>query len=281
MDGNLTARLLARDLGLHPAAFHAPLLLERAPGKVKTGESHGVGVARGSTGHGSSAHGTSTHGTTAHGTDTAGGDGSTRERDLALAATWQVDPALLQPQPGDSAATVAARARLAAVAGHLKIVMGRYDQAHTAAMDAASTAVKARADLQEARANAAAAHRVYVRDHRLLVQLVNTSYEQGPLTSIQFLLAADSVHDLMVGMGTMQQVASNQASLVTDAEAATAKMRETAVRAHIAEEHARIADHRAHHTLAAATAAGRKVLDQLDKARRVLTLSVLADQMQT
>jgi murein DD-endopeptidase MepM/ murein hydrolase activator NlpD len=122
-----------------------------------------------------------------------------------------------------------------------------------------------------------------VRDHRLLIQLVTTTYEQGPapLTSIQFLLAARNGHDLMVGMGTMQQVDSNKSSVVTDAQASAAKMRSTAARARLAAEAARAADRRATNTLAAATEASTKVLDQLDKARRVLTLSVLADQMQT
>jgi murein DD-endopeptidase MepM/ murein hydrolase activator NlpD len=86
---------------------------------------------------------------------------------------------------------------------------------------------------------------------------------------------------MMVVMGTLQQVGSNQASVVTEAEAAAAKMRETAARAQLAAEAARAADQKAHDTLAAATTAGHKVLHQLDRARHVLTLSVLADQMRT
>jgi murein DD-endopeptidase MepM/ murein hydrolase activator NlpD len=108
-----------------------------------------------------------------------------------------------------------------------------------------------------------------------------TGYEQGPVNSMQFLLTINSFQDLVVGVGTMQQISSNQDSVVTDAEAAAAKMRDTAARAAYAADAARIADHRATDMLDAATAAGHKVLDQLDAARDVLTLSVLADQMQT
>jgi murein DD-endopeptidase MepM/ murein hydrolase activator NlpD len=82
-------------------------------------------------------------------------------------------------------------------------------------------------------------------------------------------------------IGTLQQVTSNQASVVADAEAATVAMRDTAARAEVAADAARVADHRADVAVAAATKEGQKVLDQLDRARHVLTLSVLADQMQT
>jgi murein DD-endopeptidase MepM/ murein hydrolase activator NlpD len=266
MGRHLTPRVLALDLSLHAAATHAPMLLHRAPGKMETGRSHGAGVAGGST---------------AHGTDTHGGDGSATDRRLALAATWQVDPMLLQPQRGDSAATLDARARLAAVTDRIHVVMGRYNKAQAVARDAAATAAKARAELERARAKDAAAHRVYVQDHRLLVQLVTASYEQPPVTSMQVFLTAHNAHDMMVVMGTLQQVGSNQASVVTEAEAAAAKMRETAARAQLAADAARAADQKAHDTLAAATTAGHKVLHQFDRARHVLTLSVLADQMRT
>ena len=216
---------------------------------------------------------------TAHGTDTKGGDGSAAVRDLALAATWQLDPALVRPQPGDSAATLHARATLAAVAAHLPVVLARYQKANETAQDAAATADKTRAELKQARADAAAAHHVYVRYHRLLIQLVTTAYEEPPMTSMQLILSAHSMHGLMV-VGTLQQVTRNQASVVTEAQAATVTMRETAASARSAADAARIATHRADAAFAAATRAGRKVLDQLDRARHALTLSVLADQMQ-
>ena len=260
----MASRVLAPDSSLRPAARHAaPLLLQSVPGKLKTGQSHGAG------------------GSTALGTDTLGGDGSATDRRLALAVTWQVDPTLLQAQPGDSAATLDARARLADLADHMHAVMGRYSKAQAAAQGAAATAAKAGAELERARAEADAAHHVYVRDHRLLVQLVTASYEQPPVTSMQVFLTAQNAHDMLVVMGTLQQVGSNQASVVTDAEAAAAKMRTTAARAQLAADEARSADQEAHDTLAAATSAGHKVLDQFDKARQVLTLSVLADQMRT
>ena len=260
----MASRVLAPDSSLRPAARHAaPLLLQSVPGKLKTGQSHGAG------------------GSTALGTDTLGGDGSATDRRLALAVTWQVDPTLLQAQPGDSAATLDARGRLADLADHMHVVMGRYSKAQAAAQGAAATAAAAGAELERARAEADAAHHVYVRDHRLLVQLVTASYEQPPVTSMQVFLTAQNAHDMLVVMGTLQQVGSNQASVVTDAEAAAAKMRTTAARAQLAADEARSADQEAHDTLAAATSAGHKVLDQFDKARQVLTLSVLADQMRT
>jgi murein DD-endopeptidase MepM/ murein hydrolase activator NlpD len=214
-----------------------------------------------------------------HGTDTSGGDGSAAVRDLALAATWQLDPTLVRPQPGDGAATLHARATLAAIADHIPVVLARYQKAHATAQDTAATAVESRVTLKQARADAAAAHRVYVRDHRLLVQLVTTAYEEPPITSMQLILSAHSMKGLMV-VGTLQQVTRNQGSVVTEAQAATVTMRETAARARSAADAARIANHRADAAFAAATEAGHRVLDQLDQARHALTLSVLADQMQ-
>ena len=240
--------------------------LERSRGKVETGRRHKTGVAGGTAGHG---------------TDTIGGDGRATDRDLALAATWRIDPTLLEPQPGDSAATLEARAELAAVAHRIHVVMGRYRRAQAAAQAAAADGARARAELKQARVDAAEAHREYLRDHKILVQMAVTSYEQGPVTSMQYFLTMDSAQDLMVGIGTMQQLGRNQASVVADAEAATVRMRETAARARLAAETARIADQTATDLLAVATDASQKVLDQLDQARRVLALSVLADQMQT
>jgi murein DD-endopeptidase MepM/ murein hydrolase activator NlpD len=98
---------------------------------------------------------------------------------------------------------------------------------------------------------------------------------------MQVLLTADNARDMMVVMGTLQQVGSNQASVVTEAEAAAAKMRHTAARAQLTTDAARIADQKAGDALAAATNAGQKVIHRFDRARQVLTLSVLADQMQT
>ncbi len=254
----MASRVLAPDSSLRPAARHAaPLLLQSVPGKLKTGQSHGAG------------------GSTALGTDTLGGDGSATDRRLALAVTWQVDPTLLQAQPGDSAATLDARGRLADLADHMHVVMGRYSEAQAAAQGAAATAAAAGAELERARAEADAAHHVYVRDHRLLVQLVTASYEQPPAPSMQVFLTAQNAHDMLVVMGTLQQVGSNQASVVTDAEAAAAKMRTTAARPQLAADEARSAEEEAHDTLAAATSAGHEVLDQFDKARQVLTLSSL------
>jgi murein DD-endopeptidase MepM/ murein hydrolase activator NlpD len=224
------------------------------------------------------ASGTS-RGPSVHGTDTSGGDGSAADRDLALASTWQLDPTLVLPQPGDSAATLDARATLAAVADRIPVVLVRYQKAQATAHDSAAAAIQARARLKQARADASAAHLAYVRDHRLLIQLVTTNYEEPPVTSMELLLGAHSIQDLMV-IGTLQQVTSNQASVVADAEAAAVVMRDTAAGAELAADAARLADHRAKVAVAAATKAGQKVLDQLDQARHVLTFSVLADQMQ-
>jgi murein DD-endopeptidase MepM/ murein hydrolase activator NlpD len=267
--GSSTTSLRAPDTdrGPGPAAHHAPLLTHRAPGVSKTGRRQ---KASGTSG-----------GPTAHGTDTRGEDRSATDRDLALAATWRIDPTLLKPQPGDSAATLDARAELAAVAHRIQGVMGHYKKAHADAQAAAAAGVRARAELEQARADAAAAHRLYVRDHKILVQMAVTSYEQGPVTSMQYFLTMDSTQDLLVGIGTMQQLARNQASVVADAEAATQRMEHTAARAELAAEAARSADQTSHDTLAVATKAGQKVLHQLNQVRRVLTLSVLADQMQT
>jgi murein DD-endopeptidase MepM/ murein hydrolase activator NlpD len=281
-DGAIVSVLVALTAGLltatttsasadRPADAGGTQVLQRAPATSKPHHPQKDAAA-----------GTTDHGSTHHGTDTrGGGDGSAADRDLALAASWQVDPTLLQPQPGDSAATLDARARLAAVTDRIHVVMGRYEGARTAAHDAAEAAIKARAELKQAHADVAAAHRVYVRDHRLLVQLITTNYEQPPVTPMQIVLSADNAHDMMIVMGTMEQVGSNQDSVVTEAEAASAKMRETARLAQRAADAARLADQKAEDALAAATQAGHEVLRQLDKARDVLTLSVLADQMQT
>ena len=124
--------------------------------------------------------------------------------------------------------------------------MDRYHAAGAAARHAAADAAKARAELRRRTTDAAAAHRVYVRDHRLLVQMVVASPEQGPVTSMQFLLTVRSAHDVMVGVGTMQQIGSNEASVVADAETSAVKMRETAASAQDAAAAAQAADQKAH-----------------------------------
>ena len=255
---------LVADLGLHRAPRNGPPVARRTANRGGPHQHrHHV-----------------TSGRRTHATDTGGGDGTAGERDLALAATWRIEPALLVPQAGDSSATLAARSALAAVAGRLRVVMGRYRAARSAADDAARAAARSRARLQRARVRAAAAHRVYVRDHRLLAQLITTSYEEGPLTALEFVMAADDADELAVRMGTMQQLGSNEASIVSDAQQAAAEMRSTAAAARRDADAARAADRLARHTLARATDAGRKVLHQLDTARQVLTRSVLVDQMQ-
>jgi murein DD-endopeptidase MepM/ murein hydrolase activator NlpD len=259
------ARVL--DVGHHPAAPHETPLLSSQ--KAASGHHHRARPDGPAKRH------------RPHGTDTNGGDGSATDRDLAIAATWQVDPALLQPQLGDSAETLHARAELAAVTRHLHVVLDRYTRAHAAALEAEANAESARAELSQARLDAAAAHRVYVRDHRTLVQMVVTSYEQGPVSSMQFLLTLHDAHDVMVGVGTMQQLSSNEASVVSDAEAALARMRETADAAARAAAKARAAKHKADDAYDAAARAGHRVVDQVSKARNVLTLSVLADQLKT
>jgi murein DD-endopeptidase MepM/ murein hydrolase activator NlpD len=263
--GAASARTPTSEAGTPGAVRDAALSKPRAGSPEKTPR-HGPGTA---------------HAHQVHGTDTSGGDTGSADRDLALAATWEVDPTLLAAQPGDSATTLDARARLAAVAGHLRIVMDRYDNSQKGAERAAELAATTRAELRHARVEAAAAHRVYVRDHRLLAELVTTSYEEGPLTSLEFILAADDADELAVRMGTMEQLGDNQASVVTDADYAAGRMRATAEAARLAAEAARAADQKAADALARATDAGHRVLDQLDEAREVLSLSVLADQMQT
>jgi murein DD-endopeptidase MepM/ murein hydrolase activator NlpD len=259
---SLLALVTARDA--RAAAHHKALLPHRGSRRPKPAHRQRRGT---------------TVGHALHGTDTSGGDGGAAVRDLALAATWQLDPTLVLPQPGDSAATLEARATLAAVAHHLPVALARYQKAHSAAQDAAVTAVFARDTLKQARADATAAHRVYVRDHRLLIQLVTTAYEEPPMTSMQLIMSAHSMKGLMA-VGTLQQVTRNQDSVLTEAKAATVTMRETAARARSAADAARIASHRADVAFASATEAGHRVLDQLDQARHALTLSVLADQMQ-
>lgn len=265
--GGSSTRVL--EVGHHPARSHEtpPPSRQRAAGGHHRARADGPAKRH------------SSHGP--HGTDTNGGDGSATDRDLAIAATWQVDPALLQPQPGDSAETLHARAELAAVTHHLHVVLDRYTRAHAAALEAEAKAESARAELSRARLDAAAAHRGYVRDHRTLVQMVVTSYEQGPVSSMQFLLTLHDAHDVMVGVGTMQQLSSNEASVVSDAEAALARMRQTADAAARAAAKARATKQQADDAYAAAARAGHRVVDQVSRARNVLTLSVLADQLKT
>jgi len=269
-----TSPMAALDLDRAPAHVQA-VRTPRVSRKGTTSRSDRARAKGDTTRH--AAHG----GASGHGTDTEGGDGSTTDRDLALAATWQVDPSLLQPQPGDSSSTLDARAKLARVTDHLHAVLGRYHQAQVAAQSAAATATRARAQQKQAEADAATAHRRYKRDRRVLVRMLVTGYEQGPVNSMQYLMTISSLHDLVVGVGTMQQIGSNQTSVVTDAEAAAVRMRQTAAAAVRAAEAARVADQKASDTLEAATATGHQVLDQLDQARDVLTLSVLADQLQS
>jgi murein DD-endopeptidase MepM/ murein hydrolase activator NlpD len=200
------------------------------------------------------------------------------ERDVALAATWHLDPALLAPAPTDSGSTAAARQQLALINGRLRHVLAAYDRARAAADTAALEARAARDALAAARQAARAAAARYRADRELMMAVVTEAYSTSQLGALSLLLSADSDEDLVQGITVLQELGRSQSDAVRAAEQSRDRLREASAAVAVADRDARetLAVSRA--ALDDADDARARVLADVRTARSLLEHSVLADQ---
>ena len=151
------------------------------------------------------------------------------ERDVALASTWHLDPALLRPAPTDSEATAAARQQLALVNAHLGEVLHAYDEARAAADTAATEARDARDALVAAQAAAKVAAARYQADRELMMSVVTEAYTTSQIGALGLLLSADSDEDLVQGVTVLQELGRTQSDAVVAAEQSRDRLREATV----------------------------------------------------
>lgn len=201
------------------------------------------------------------------------------ERDVAVASTWRLDPALLVPLRTDSDATTAARRRLAVIDARLGEAMAAYDQARASADAAAGAARAARHTLARARGALLAATDRYEADRELLVDVLTESNAVGAVSAFVRVLSADTHEDLSRGLVVLEQLGRSQSDAVLAAEESRDEMRAATAAVTAAEQEARRTLDTARQTLTAATLARDQVLADLRAARRLLRDSVLADQL--
>jgi len=220
------------------------------------------------------------HGPPGAGQDVAHGRAAQEraQRDIALAATWHLDPSLLTPQPADSDVTAEARSRLAAINARVGDVVAAYDDARTAAEAAGVDARNARVALAQAQAELRAAAAAYRADRSLLVSVIDQSYSTTQMGALSLVLSADGDDDLLQGVTVLEEMGRVQASAVQASELSRERLQR-------ATEAVAAADRRARETLAAsrealarATAARDQVLTDVRTARRLLETSVLSDR---
>ena len=200
------------------------------------------------------------------------------ERDVALASTWHLDPALLLPAPTDSAATAAARQQLSVIDARLGEVLKTYDKARAAADDAATEAQEARDALVAAEKAARVAAARYRADRDLMMAVVTEAYTESQLGALGLLLSADSDEDLVQGVTVLQEMGRTQSDAVVAAERSRDRLREATVAVAEADRDAREKLSASRTALAEADAARDRVLADVRTARTLLAGSVLADQ---
>ena len=201
-----------------------------------------------------------------------------RQRDLALAASWHLDPALLEAQPTDSPATTQARQRLGEIDAHLHDVVEAYDRADATARSAADAARRARADLRDAREALGVAQARYDQDKGLLSDVITEAYTTDQLGPVAMVLTADSDRDMATGITMLQELSDTQSSAVLDAERSRDRLRRAQEAVAAAERQAGDDLAAARSSLAEAAQARQRVLTEVRDARDLLTGSVLADQ---
>ena len=161
-----------------------------------------------------------------------------------------LDPSLALPQPGDSAATAAARERLAALISRVQQDQELYDQAATAVTAAQAALARARA--------------VYARDQAAAdearAELVATAvhnYVTGIDTAPQLDVIATSTDPgaLLDGLAVVEQIAAHQATSTQAADEAAAAAAAAKQAQAAAEAQAEDAQRRAQNALTAARAA--------------------------
>jgi murein DD-endopeptidase MepM/ murein hydrolase activator NlpD len=200
-----------------------------------------------------------------------------RAHDIAEAATWQVDPALLEPRPTDSAATAAARAQLAVLAGLVRERVAAYDAAREAAAAAADAAGRAQEDLSAAREAVAVARARFQAHRDALVTVLTEDYAKTQLAPLAAVLAGDDDGSLPDDLTMLQEMGRIQDRAVGAAERARSRL---AAAEHTYAAAAETAEGAVRTTRAAALAARQArddVVGQLEETRSLVMQSALAD----
>jgi murein DD-endopeptidase MepM/ murein hydrolase activator NlpD len=200
-----------------------------------------------------------------------------RAHAVAEAASWQVDPALLRPQPTDSVGTATARAQLAVLAGQLRQRVAAYDSAHEQAASAAANARRARRDLSGARQALAGARAQYESDRSLLVSVLTEDYTRTQLAPLAALLTSDGDGSLPGDLTMLGEMGSIQDGAVQRAERSRTRLE-------AAEQDYEVAAGQAAADLRTARAAALEamqarddVLGEFQQAQHLVTDSELAD----
>lgn len=199
------------------------------------------------------------------------------QREVALASTWHLDPALVAAQPTDSATTTAAREALAAVGARLEQALDDYEAARAVADAARASARLARAELDRARAAQRRAAIRWRADKDLLMSVFTETYTNSQIGALGLVLSADSDEDLVSGVTVLQEMGRRQTDATEAADRSRDRLREAAEVVAEAEERARAELGDARAALEATTVARDAVLTELRAARTLLEGSVLAD----
>jgi murein DD-endopeptidase MepM/ murein hydrolase activator NlpD len=214
-----------------------------------------------------------------HGHDHSRGEELDEERDLAVAATWQLDPELLEPLPTDSRVTLQARRLLADTHARLLRKVTAYDAAVAAAESAEAEADRAAATLETAQGVLAVATVEYQESRRLLVGVITEGYAIDSVGAFGRLFSAESEEDLVNGLMVVQQMGRNQSAVVEEADAARERLRAATAVVRTAAAESRRSLEAARAAVKTAADARTKVLREVREARRLVQESVLADEL--
>ena len=198
---------------------------------------------------------------------------------LQAAATWDLDPRLLEPTPIDSAETASARKALARLDVRVPKVLDRYELRLSLARAARERAAEAQRSLEQAREEAAAAARRYRADRALLVALVTDDYQTGSLGTAQLVMSANDPDDLFSGMTVLDQLSDSQAGVVLATERSLVLLNAAVERVEVLTEVTARRFEVAQAALASAQAARRQVLADVMATEKLLRRSVIADQI--
>lgn len=144
-------------------------------------------------------------------------------RAIAQAATWQVDPALTEVLPTDSARTVAARVQLADLTARVRDGLAAYDAARAQALVLTGRARAAREDLAGARERLRAARRSYRADRDVLVSLLTQNYTMTQLAPVAAALTGGD-DAVPADLTRLEEMGRTQAGVVQRSERSRARL---------------------------------------------------------
>ena len=204
------------------------------------------------------------------------------DRQVALAALWQPDPALLSPRDTDSAQTAAVRARLSALVSRLQAASSDYEEALYAADRSRVDARRARAEEADAEERTALARQRWAEDRAALGAIAADSYRNGSVGQLGLVLGAGQQTDegaLLEGLTLLSQVSSAQVdATVRAAESARRLQQAEAEQRRARARLERAAAFKASRLQASAQARGQVVAD-VRRAQQLIRESILIDEI--